>query len=97
MAHPRIDRPELLVDQAVLEKAVAGPAVALLDEDPDKAEFAGLAPDVEVEGFSAVELQGPLRKFTLGEFARRLDDVLLFFGQVEIHVSVSGLPLAVAS
>jgi hypothetical protein len=44
-----------------------------------------LFPDGIVEFFFAVEFDSSAGEFTQGEFASRLDDVLLFFGEVEIH------------
>jgi hypothetical protein len=40
-ADARVDRPELLVQQAVFEETVAGPAVFLVNKDADETQVTG--------------------------------------------------------
>ena len=78
MADPRVDGPEFLGDQAVLQKTVADPVILFVDKDAHETQFTGLFPKGQIKGLGAVELQGPFRKLFAGELPGGLDDILLF-------------------
>ena len=85
LADSRVHGPELLGDKAVFQKAQAGSAVFLPDENPHKAQFASLFPQLLIKLLFPVELHGMLRKLPFGKLLGRPDDIPLFLAQIKVH------------
>jgi hypothetical protein len=85
VGHAGVDRPELLRNQAVLQKTETCSAVLLIDENTDEAQFSGLSPDTQVKSLVAVKFLSTVGEFSQGEFPCGFLDVSLFFGECEIH------------
>ena len=86
-AQRRVDVLELLADEPEADVVHAGAAVLLRHRASEQPELRHLRKDAAVEPVLAIELADARRDFAGAPFAHRLLEQLLFFGEIEIHVS----------
>jgi hypothetical protein len=88
-AHGRVTARDLLQDQAVRQVVAAGPAVLLVDAQPEEPHLAQSGHERAVDGLVPVPLPGerddPLLREAVGQFF----ELLVFVGQAQIHATTS--------